>query len=129
MSGFTYMGDFRILLVLSYVTIAFSLFGTTIRLISWIVRGLNSKVKHTLMFEYLAPHTPHVILLQETHLQGSGVLSLKRAKIAYAIHSTYARGTSILIAKFAQISLKHIKTDPIGCLLSLSLKFWVNHIL
>lgn len=70
------------------------------------------------MFEYLARHNPHVILLQETHLHGSRVMALKKAKIAYAIHSTYstyARGTSILIAKSAPISIKHIKLDPNGC--------------
>lgn len=90
----------------------------TLRLISWNVRGLNSKIKRSIMFDYLARHKPHVILLQETHLQGSRVMALKRAKIAYALHSTYssyARGTSILIAKSAPISIKHIKLDPNGC--------------
>lgn len=90
----------------------------TLRLVSWNVRGLNSKVKRSIMFDYLSRYKPHVILLQETHLQGSRVMALKRAKIAYALHSTYssyARGTSILIAKSAPISIKRIKLDPNGC--------------
>lgn len=90
--------------------------------ISWNVRVLNSKVKRSLMFEYLARHNLHVILLQQTHLHGSRVMALKRSKIAYALHSTYSRGTFILIAKSALVTIKHIKLDPGGCYVILVLE-------
>lgn len=52
-------------------------------------------------------------------------MALKRVKIAYAVHSTYstyARGTSILIAKSAPITIKHFKLDPSGCFVILVLE-------
>lgn len=67
--------------------------------LSWNVRGLGSKFKRALLFQYLKSHAPQIIILQETHLMSSKILMLKNPWIQRAIHatySTYARGVSIL---------------------------------
>lgn len=47
-----------------------------LRVVSWNVRGLNSKIKRSLMFEYLARHNAHMILQQETHLHSSLIVAI-----------------------------------------------------
>lgn len=42
-----------------------------IRFISTNVRGLNDKVKRSLVFAYLKIYRPHVCIIQENHLVGS----------------------------------------------------------
>lgn len=86
-------------------------------MISWNVRGLNNKFRRALMFQYLKTITPHVVFLQETHLDGSRVLALRRAWIQRAMHatySTYARGVSILISKAVPCTIHHVISDPGG---------------
>lgn len=45
----------------------------------WNVRGLNYKFKRALLFQYLKSKSPQLFLLQETHLMGSKILTLKKA--------------------------------------------------
>lgn len=78
--------------------------------VSWNVRGLNSAVKHFLVFNYLRKLNPHIYILQETPLIGSRVLSLKRAWVCAHDHASYAnytRGVSILV-------LLEVRTDSNG---------------
>ena len=89
----------------------------SLKILAWNVRGLNSKFKRSLIFDYIKKYKPHLILLQETHLQGSRVLSLKRAHIAGAYHasySSYARGVSTLVTKAMPISIHAVRTDIKG---------------
>lgn len=89
----------------------------TFSVLSWNVRGLNSKFKRALLMRYLKTHSPHFILLQETHLTGSKVLTLKKPWIQRAIHATYssyARGVSILIHKKFPCVIEDVCTDPQG---------------
>lgn len=46
-----------------------------VRIVSWNVRGLNHKLKRASIFQYIKQTRPHIILLQETHLDGSRILS------------------------------------------------------
>ena len=88
-----------------------------IKLVSWNVRGLNSKYKRSLVLQYLKSLNPHIVLLQETHLMGSKTLSLNRNWIQRAVHSTYssyARGVVILLHKKLQCNIEHVVTDPHG---------------
>lgn len=85
-----------------------------IKLVSWNVQGLNSKFKRASVFQYLKRVRPHVVLLQETHLDGSGILALRRPWIQRAFHatySTYARGVSILISKLVPCTVHQVITD------------------
>lgn len=82
-----------------------------LNLLSGNIRGLNSRLKRSLVFNYLRRYKPHIILLQETHLQGSRVLALKQANIMKVIHaeySTYSRGVAILVIKKANAHILHI---------------------
>lgn len=91
--------------------------GSTVNLVSWNIRGLNDKFPRALMFQYLKAVTPHVVFLQETHLDGSRVLSLHRAWIQRALHatySTYSRGVSVLISKAVPCPIHHVISDPGG---------------
>lgn len=68
-------------------------------ILSWNVQSLNSAVKRSLVFNYLRKCNPHLCILQETHLIGSRILSLKKAWVNahyYATYSNYARGVSVL---------------------------------
>lgn len=88
-----------------------------IRIISWNVRGLNDKIKRSLVMAYLKKYTTHICILQETHLVGRKVLSLKKPWVGHYYHSTYsgyARGVSILIHIALSYSLLDVKTDSEG---------------
>lgn len=87
------------------------------KVLSWNVRGLGSKFKRALLFQYLKSQSPQLILLQETHLMGSKILTLKKPWIQRAVHatySTYARGVSILIHKNFPCVIEEVCTDPQG---------------
>lgn len=87
------------------------------RILSWNVQGLNSKFKRAILFRYLKLHSPHMVLLQETHLRGSKCLALKKPWIQQAFHSsysTYARGISILISNYLPCIMEQVYTDPQG---------------
>lgn len=89
-----------------------------LRLVSWNVGGLKCKFKRSLMFDYLKKYIPHILFFfQETYLQGSRVLSLKRGNIAAAYHATYfsySWGVSTLVTKTLPIHVQTVKTDPYG---------------
>ena len=60
---------------------------------------------------------PHIAFLQETHLDGSRVLALRRAwvqKSFHATYSTFARGVSILISKALPCTIHQVFSDPGG---------------
>lgn len=60
-----------------------------IRLVSWNVRGLYNKFERSLVFQYLGQSEMHVVL-QETRLDGNGVLALCRPWIQSAFHATFS---------------------------------------
>lgn len=89
----------------------------TIYVISWNVRGLNSTIKRSLVFNYLKKYSPQLVVLQETHLVGSWILGLKKAWVGahyHATYSSYSRGVSILVHKKLPFPLIDLKTDSEG---------------
>lgn len=85
--------------------------------VSWNVRGLNSAVKRSLVLAYLRRLRPQVCILQETHLVGSRILSLKKAWVGahyHAPYSNYARGISILVHRSLPFQIVEVKLDPGG---------------
>lgn len=88
-----------------------------IRIVSWNVRGLNDKIKHSLDMAFLKQHNPRVCILQETHLVGSKTMSLKKTWVGHYYHATYssyARGVSILIHKSLTFEFLDVNLDPGG---------------
>uniref|UniRef100_A0A803JPQ3 Reverse transcriptase domain-containing protein n=1 Tax=Xenopus tropicalis TaxID=8364 RepID=A0A803JPQ3_XENTR len=86
-------------------------------IVSWNIRGLNSKFKRSLMWSYLKRYPPSILLLQETHLVGQKVLALKKPWVGWSFHasfSTHSRGVSILIRKNIPFELLHLVTDHYG---------------
>lgn len=84
---------------------------------SWNVRGLNSAVKRFLVLDYLRKLRPHVCILQETHLVGFRILSLKRAWVCahyHAPYSNYARGVSVLVHRSLPFQLLNVRLDAGG---------------
>lgn len=89
-----------------------------ISILSWNVLGMNSRLKRFLVFDFIRRYKPHIILLQETHLQGSKVMALKKANVIRVIHaeySTYSRGgVAILVTKKAAAHIIQVKSDTNG---------------
>uniref|UniRef100_A0A803KF69 Reverse transcriptase domain-containing protein n=1 Tax=Xenopus tropicalis TaxID=8364 RepID=A0A803KF69_XENTR len=89
----------------------------TYNIMSWNIRGLNSKYKRSLMWIYLKRHSPSILLLQETHLVGQKTLALKKSWVGWTYHasfSTYSRGVSILVRKNLPFELSQIISDHYG---------------
>lgn len=89
----------------------------TLKLLSWNVRGLNSRIKRALVFNYIQKCKLHVIFLQETHLVGSKTMALQRAFVKHPFHSTcsyYARGVSVSVTKSLLCTLEEVVTDRFG---------------
>lgn len=83
-----------------------------INILSWNVHGMNSKIKRSLVFDFIRRYKPHIVLLQETHLQGSKVMALKKANIMRVIHTS--REVAILVTKKAAAQTIQVKSDPNG---------------
>lgn len=109
-------------LLISCHTMALQTFEV-LKVISWNVRGLNSKFKRVVLFQYLKSQSPHIILLQETHLIGSKIMALKKPWIQRAF-SDYARGVSVLISKKLPGVIEHIHTDPFAKYVIVVMTLW-----
>lgn len=89
----------------------------SLSLITWNVRGLNSKIKHSLVFTYLKKYHPHICILQETPLTGSRILALKKPWVGSYYHSTYfsySRRVCVLVHKSLQFDLFDLHLDTEG---------------
>lgn len=103
-----------------------------LKMVSWNVRGMNNKFKRASVFQYLKQSKPHIILLQETHLDGNRVMSLRKPWIQRALHSTYstfARDVSILISKSVPCTIHRVITDPGGRFVAVAINVYHYQIL
>ena len=76
--------------------------ATSIRFLSWNVRGSNSSIKRSKVLSHLKRLNAYVIFLQETHLRDRDQVRLKSPWINDIFHSTFdskARGVAILVNK------------------------------
>lgn len=67
-------------LILGFYLVAvmkITVMSVDVRVISWNVRGLNSKFKRALVLKYLKASHPHIMILQETHMLVSKILAMK----------------------------------------------------
>lgn len=112
---------------ISFIT----MMASKLQIVSWNVRGLNNKFKRAKVFQNLKQVKPHVVL-QETHLEGSKILSLRKPWIQKAFHSTYsayARGVSILISKAIACTVQQVVTDRGGRYVAIVLEMYSQTIL
>lgn len=73
---------------------------SALNVLSWNTRGMNSPTKRCLVFQFIKSYNPHICVLQETHLMGSRILSIKKPWVGYhyySTHSNFARGVSVLL--------------------------------
>lgn len=91
--------------------------GSSVRLVSWNVRGLGGPVKQSRVFSHLKSLNTDMAFLQETHLCASDHSRLRKPWVGQIFHSTFnskSRGTAILINKRTQFSPTQITSDPGG---------------
>lgn len=70
-------------------------------------------------------YNPTILVLQETYLVGSKVLSLKMPWVQKAFHASYSiRGVSILVHKSLPCILEAVHTDPQRRFVVLVLTIW-----
>lgn len=87
------------------------------KIVFWNTRGLNSKIKRSPVFQFLQRQSPHICILQQTHLTGGKTMSLRKPWVGHTYHSTYsnlARGVSILVSKSLPFCLLALEVDPGG---------------
>lgn len=87
---------------------------TTIKFLTWNVRGMRDCIKHTAVLVFLKLQKADVIVLVETHVTGHLQAALKCPCIGWAYHSTYtnlSRGVTILIAKSTPFELVSLISD------------------
>lgn len=77
-----------------------------VKIVSWNVRRLNDKFKRASVFYYLKPLKPHVVLLQETHLDERRVLALRRPWVQRVLHAIFS--SLILISKAVPCTIQYI---------------------
>lgn len=85
--------------------------------LTWNVRGVRDPIKRSAVFTLLKQQRADVMVLVETHAEGSVQRALKRSWLGWAyhsVHTTHSRGVSILIAKHTQFELHGFVSDPQG---------------
>lgn len=85
--------------------------------LTWNVRGVRDPIKRSAVFGLLKRQRADVVVLVETHAEGSVPRALKLPWLGWAYHSMYtshSRGVSIFIAKHTQFELHDSVSDPQG---------------
>lgn len=91
--------------------------GTSITFASWNVRGLGKPTKLNKVLSHLDSLGVKVAYLQDTHLNKSDHMKVRRHWVGQSYHSLFnsrSRGTAILIHKSLQFTLSDIIADPQG---------------
>ena len=90
----------------------------TLRILSWNVNGLGSKLKRGVVRRYVARRDPDLILLQERHLVGNNCGFLGQVKYKMLIHTgftTGCRGVDILARTSPPFQVSEKWVDKKGC--------------
>lgn len=90
---------------------------TSIKFLTWNVRGIRDKIKRSAIFGCLKSYRADISVLVETHVTGQLQNALKRPWIGWTYHAThtpYSWWVSILIAKTTPFSFISVQTDPQG---------------
>lgn len=90
---------------------------STIKMVSWNVRGLGHAVKRGKVFAHLKSLKADIMFLQETHIIATEQRRLRASWISQVYQSPFtskARGVAILFRKNVQFQLASATTDPNG---------------
>lgn len=90
---------------------------TSIKFVTWNVRGLRDRVKRTAVLTYLKSQKADITALVETHITGHLQTALKKTWVGWSYQS---RGVSIIIAKKVQFELVSLESDQQGRFLFLN---------
>ena len=91
--------------------------GSSIRFLSWNVKGINNPLKRLKIFSHLKRLNADIVFLQETHLPDRDHVKLRCPWVGEIFHSTFntkARGVAILINKRVQFTTSKIIADKNG---------------
>lgn len=104
----------------------------SLKLVIWNVRGVRDPIKRSAVFAQLKKQRADVVVLVETHAEGSVQKTLKRPWMGWAyhsVHTTHSRGVSILVTKTTHFELQGSETDPEGRYVFLKVKIHGDPIL
>lgn len=91
--------------------------GTSLRFISWNIKGMGHPVKRSKVFTHLKRLQSSVVFLQETHLQVKDHHRLQSSWVGQVFHSEFnskSRGVAILINKNVSFSATKVIADKNG---------------
>ena len=91
--------------------------GTSLRFVSWNIRGMGNPVKRSKVFTHLKRLNSAIVFLQETHLRIKDHHRLHCSWVSQVYHSNFnskARGVAILINKKVQFSSTNVIADQNG---------------
>lgn len=91
--------------------------GTSLRFISWNIKGMGHPVKRSKVFTHLKQLKSSIVFLQETHLRNKDHHRLQCSWVSQVFHSEFnskSRGVAILINKKVQFSATNIIADKNG---------------
>lgn len=90
---------------------------TSIKFLTWNVRGVWDKIKSTAALMYLKAQKANVIALTETHVTGYLQSARKHPWVSWAYHSTHtnlSRVVSILVTKATLFESVSMESDQQG---------------
>ena len=89
-------------------------FGSSVRFVSWNVKGMGSPIKRSRIFAHLKRLKPDLVFLQETHMRTKDQVRLKCPRVSEVYHSNFnskARGVAILISNKIKFSASKTISD------------------
>lgn len=106
--------------------------GSSIRFLSWNVKGMNSPVKRSRIFAHLKHLNIDKAFLQEAHLRDRDQVKLRCPWVGDIFHSTFnskARGVAILVHKKIQFTVSKTVSDKNGQYLIIAGTLYHNPVL
>lgn len=106
--------------------------GTSLRFISWNIRGMGNPVKRSKVFTQLNRLNSDIVFLQESHLRIRDHHRLHCPWVGQVFHSNFnskVRGVAILINKKVQFSSADVIADRNGRYLIVAGTLWQKKVL
>lgn len=105
---------------------------SSIRFLSWNVKGMNNPVKRSKIFSHLRRLDTDIVFLQETHSRNIDQVRLSRSWFGDIFHSNFdskARGVAILVNKRVLFSASKTIADKNGRFLIVAGTLYYNPVL
>uniref|UniRef100_A0AAR2LBN1 exodeoxyribonuclease III n=1 Tax=Pygocentrus nattereri TaxID=42514 RepID=A0AAR2LBN1_PYGNA len=104
---------------------------STLRFVTWNVRGAGSREKRLKIFNRLSDLQADIVFLQETHMSKTPTYTLTSPQFPHAYSACYnskQRGVAILINRRIHFSISNNITDPEGRFIILNLSILNMHL-